>query len=427
VLNLDLTNAITQEVHNEHQLGLYRPGLRIARVRLWLGQNASERFWQPATASIRLYDEGPDDYGSQSTVASSRGAGKLSLSESREADFPVADEPGTVVLRAKTSKESVVRATYPYSTWTPGQLVLRGYCLSQQSGRFTADVTYSYAGRRFVKTGIAVSSIPEREPYGLAPLELGDSVAWENTEIASWSHLTIDLRGVLPDLARSSVESVVVNLTLDAGSDSPMTFVFGPMIGYGNAAFGRPLTPLAAGGKLLQPRAVRGIGTNALVDFGNVAGAPPNLDVTSAPLGGNVPSAIRFGAPLVTNATTAEGALLDPTLGSISTSSNGIVELGTMFNKGWVLRQGAPRAAAGPFRELGAWISTRPFTTTHFVGEGFTNAWAVPAGTYTAVFLPQVVRDLSTLILAVVLALGVAGGLLFGLFNLVVRRRSATR
>ena len=102
-----------------------------------------------------------------------------------------------------------------------------------------------------------------------------------------------------------------------------------------------------------------------------------------------MPSAIRLGAPVAGKSGDRPGKLLDPTLGTIAVSSGGVIELGTMFNKGWVLRSGSPRPF-GIFRELGAWFSTQPFAATHFVADGFANAWSVPPGTYTVVFLPQV-------------------------------------
>jgi hypothetical protein len=71
-------------------------------------------------------------------------------------------------------------------------------------------------------------------------------------------------------------------------------------------------------------------------------------------------------------------------------------------------------------RELGAWFSTQPFAAPHFVGDGFANAWAVPAGTHTVVFLPQVVRDASVLALPAALA---AVAILVLAWSLAARRR----
>jgi hypothetical protein len=47
---------------------------------------------------------------------------------------------------------------------------------------------------------------------------------------------------------------------------------------------------------------------------------------------------------------------------------------------------------------LAAWLGTRPQAAPHFVADGFANAWNVPAGAYTIVFVPQVVRDASLLL-----------------------------
>ena len=226
---------------------------------------------------------------------------------------------------------------------------------------------------------------------------------------------------VLPDLWGSSVQRVVIAVKLDSDSGGPVRFGFGPLEGYADAC-GYPLTSLAVNGFCGSTRSHRTAGSRCgrrVCAAGRIAAG---VTIASGPLQANAPSAVRLGVPVAANATIAEGQLLDPTLGTVVVPSGGVIELGTMFNNGWVLRSGSPRPF-GIFRELGAWFSTQPLIAPHFVTDGFANAWAVPAGTYTVVFLPQVVRDASVLALPAVVAL--AAILALGWREFARRRRSA--
>ena len=420
--DFDVISAVVARSRTGPGRALYRPGAHIVRVKVLLAGSPYDRVGKAPVASIRLYDGGPDDYAAQNRLASLQKVEALAAGGSAARAGRMTDVPGSAVLSAGSlDKGTVVRASYRYTSWKRGQLVLVGHALLQPTGTFSASVTYDYAGKRYVKESLPVSTAPEREPYGLLPLELDNPASADTSKFSNWTRLIIDLRAVLPDLARSSVQRVVIAVKLDSDSGGPVRFGFGPLEGYADAR-GYPLTSLAVNGSAVAPVRIEPRGADAAVEFAPRAASPPGVTIASGPLQANAPSAVRLGVPVAANATIAEGQLLDPTLGTVVVPSGGVIELGTMFNNGWVLRSGSPRPF-GIFRELGAWFSTQPLIAPHFVTDGFANAWAVPAGTYTVVFLPQVVRDASVLALPAVVAL--AAILALGWREFARRRRSA--
>ena len=202
-LNVNVMSAVVKRSHTWPGRSLYRPGLHIVRARFLLAGSRAERLGRSPVASIRLYDSGPDDYSAQTGLASLQSVSALAAGGSAEA-ARMTDVPGVSLLSTGPLNEStVVRASYLYRAWKPGQLVLVGHALLQPTGDFSASVTYRYAGRRFVKASVPIVAAPEREPYGLLPLELDDAGSASTSEFSNWARFTIDLRALLPDLVRS--------------------------------------------------------------------------------------------------------------------------------------------------------------------------------------------------------------------------------
>jgi hypothetical protein len=420
-LNVDVTASAVAQLHADSAHTLNRPGLHIVGARMYVARNDSERFDPMPVSAMRFYDAQPDDYRAQAVLASLQATDSLSASGAFGRPRAVADLPGGLLMTTPSvAEKEFIRAQYDYPVWKRGQLVLIGHALLQPTGSFSATVDYTYVGHHFTKD-FPIAASPEREPYGLMPVVLDDPQSGTG-EASDWARYIIDLRALLPSLSQTTVERVTVSVKLSSAASGPSNYAFGPLEGYGNGAPGYPLTALAVNGNIARPSSVKLVGADAAVDFGTLLAPRPGLTVVSGPPVANVPSAVGFGPKLAPNPTMARGTLLDPTLATIVTPSAGIVELGTSFNNGWVLRRGSPRPY-GILRELGAWITTQPVQSTHFVGEGFANDWTVPAGTYTVVFLPQVVRDVTLLVMPVAVALVIAIGLLWTL----VRRRSVAR
>jgi hypothetical protein len=423
-INLNVEDVIESSIKDAgNRELLYRPGLRVVRATLYMQPSPSEVLHPPSIAAIRLYDANANDYFAQDAVASAvsptmtlaaplptsspvptpvPGYSPALLTKFRL--HPAPDAPGASVLVTDgTTNGESVKVTYAYPRWVPNQLVLRTFAISTQAGTYATTITYTYRGKQYSVSG-PVPTSTTRIPYDAAPLALDDPDA-AAAETANWEQITVDLRGFLPDLPHSIVRQVVLTRTLQDVTAGSSWFLFGPLEGLRNDASGYPLTGLIVNGQLSRPVAATRQGYDALVDFGRVTlSATQPAIVTTTKLQGNIPHAVAIGTALTANGTTASGSLIDPTVGTISLASAGIIELATTYNKAWIVRAGATRPG-GPLPALQAFLATKPQAAPHFVTEGFANAWAVPPGDYTVIFVPQIARDVAFLLIAAICAL----------------------
>ncbi len=425
-VNLNVNAIVNAAIQSESDRELlYRPGLKVVRATLFLVPRAEEKLASTPTATIRMYDSLGSDFDAQNSVdiVTAPAALSLSLPPSPAPDGPppvaskyrvglASGAPGALALSAESlSNGEVAAARYDLVRWTPNQLVLRTVAGGSQAGEFHVKIDYRYRGREF-SISAPIADRPADVPFGGAPLALG-KLQTDPDDTSNWRQLNIDLRALLPDLARVVVRRVTISETLKDVSPGPSWCLFGALEGIRNDAAGYPLTALTVAGKTASLKSVSRLGYDARVAFGRLpATASYPIVVASERLQANVPSSVELGPRLASNPPIANGTLIDPTVGTITLGSAGTIELATMYNKAWAVRRGAFKAPAGLLPALSAWLATTPDTAPHFVTEGFANAWSVPAGSYTLIFIPQIARDVALLAVGPILAIWLLGALL---------------
>ena len=133
--DFDVISAVVARSRTGPGRALYRPGAHIVRVKAFSAGSPYDRVGKAPVASIRLYDGGPDrlrcaEPPSEFAKGRSIGCGRTKARARR-----MTDVPGSAVLSAGSlDKGTVVRASYRYTSWKRGQLVLVGHALSQPTG-----------------------------------------------------------------------------------------------------------------------------------------------------------------------------------------------------------------------------------------------------------------------------------------------------
>ena len=214
-VNLNVNAIVNAAIQSESDRELlYRPGLKVVRATLFLVPRAEEKLASTPTATIRMYDSLGSDFDAQNSVdiVTIPGALSLSLPPSPAPDGPppvaskyrvglASGAPGALALSAESlSNGEVAAARYDLARWTPNQLVLRTVAGGSQAGEFHVKIDYRYRGREF-SISAPIADRPADVPFGGAPLALG-KLQTDPDDTSNWRQLNIDLRSLLPDLAR---------------------------------------------------------------------------------------------------------------------------------------------------------------------------------------------------------------------------------